>query len=147
MRKKALSSVLFSAVLLTACLAFGQNPNYTPGPVWRVNYYSIKPGQSDAFWKDVREHFRPIYEDFKKQGLISDYKVYTNPVLDHPQDWDAAIAILYPNYAAMDELDAKGATVAAQHYGSREAMMDAAKKRAELRDLIASHLAREVTLK
>jgi hypothetical protein len=34
-----------------------------------------------------------------------------------------------------------------KHFGSREAMMDAAKKRAELRDLIASHLAREVMLK
>jgi hypothetical protein len=145
--KKALSSVLFAAALLTAGIATAQNPNYNSGPVWRVNYYSIKTGQGDAFWKDMRDNFRPIYEEFKKAGMISDYRFFTNPVSDHPNDWDVALAILYPNWAAMDELDTKGATIAAKHYGSREAMIDAGKRRAELRDLIASHLAREVMLK
>jgi hypothetical protein len=145
--KKALSFVLFTAALLTASVANAQNPNYNVGPVWRVSYYSIKPGQGDAYWKDIREHFKPIYEDFKKAGLISDYKFFTNPVSNHPNDWDAAIAILYPNWAAMDELDKKGATIAAKHYGSREAMIDAGKRRAELRELVGSHLAHEVMLK
>jgi hypothetical protein len=31
--KKALSSVLFAAALLTAGIATAQNPNYNPGPV------------------------------------------------------------------------------------------------------------------
>ena len=145
--KKALSLILFAIALLTANSASAQSPNYNPGPVWRVTYYSIKPGQGDAFWKDIRENFKPIYEEFKKAGLITDYKFYTNPVLDHPNDWDVALAISYPNWAAMDELDAKGATIAAKHYGSRDAMIEAGKKRAEIRDALASHLAREVTLK
>jgi hypothetical protein len=147
MKNKALSFVLVAAVWLIASAALAQSPYYSPGAVWRVTYYSIKPGQGDAFWKDVQDHFRPIYDEFKKAGLISDYKFYTNPVLDHPHDWDTAIAILYPNYAAMDQLDAKGATIAAQHYGSREAMIEAGRKRTDLREVVASHLAREVTLK
>ena len=145
--KKALSLILFAAGLLTANSASAQNPNYNPGPVWRVTYYSIKPGQGDVFWKDIRENFKPIYEEFKKAGLISDYRFYTNPVADHPKDWDVALAISYPNWAAIDELDAKGATIAAKHYGSREAMIEAGKKRVEIRETIASHLAREVILK
>ncbi len=145
--RKFVAMFLFAAALLTANAAFAQNPNYTPGPVWRVNYYSIKTGQGDAFWKDVRENLKPVYDDFKKEGWLVDYKVWTNPTVEHPGDWDVAIGLLYANYAALDELDAKGATVVIKHFGSREAMMDAAKKRAELRDLIASHLAREVMLK
>lgn len=145
--KKALSLVLFVAALATAHSASAQNPNYSNGPVWRVTYYSIKPGQGDAFWKDIRENFKPIYDEFKKAGYIVDYKFWTNPVLDHPGDWDVALAILYSNWAAIDELDAKGATIAAKHYGSREAMIEAGKKRLEIRDTVASHLAREVTLK
>jgi hypothetical protein len=145
--KKVLSSVLFAAALLAAGTATAQSPNYNPGPVWRVSYYSIKPGQGDAFWKDIRDNFKPIYDEFKKAGLISDYKFFTNPVLDHPNDWDVAVATLYPDWAGLDELDAKGATIAAKHYGSREAMIEAGKRRAELRDFVASHLAREVTLK
>ena len=145
--KKALSLILFLAALLTAHSASAQNPNYNPGPVWRVTYYSIKPGQGDAFWKDIRENFKPIYDELKKAGWITDYRFYTNPVADHPHDWDVALATSYPNWAAIDELDAKAATVATKHYGSREAMIEAGKKRAEIRDVIASHLAREVTLK
>ncbi len=145
--KKVLSVVLFAATLLTAGAATAQSPNYNSGPVWRVVYYSIKPGQGDAFWKDIRDHFRPIYDEFKKAGLISDYKFFTNPVSDHPNDWDVALAILYPNWAALDELDAKGATIATKHYGSREAMIEAGKRRTELREVVANHLAREVMLK
>jgi hypothetical protein len=145
--KKVLCLFLFAAALLTASAASAQSPNYDPGPVWRVTYYSIKPGQGDAFWKDIRENFRPIYDEFKKEGLISDYKFFTNPVTDHPNDWDVALAILYPNWAALDGLDAKGMTVVVKHYGSREAALEAGKMRTGLRDVVASHLAREVMLK
>jgi hypothetical protein len=90
---------------------------------------------------------KPLYADFKKEGLISDYKMWLNVTTDHPGDWDVAVGILYPNYAAMDALDAKGATVAAKHYGSRDAMIEAGKKRNDLREVVASKLAREVTPK
>ena len=145
--RKALSAMLFVTALLGACPAFAQNPNYSPGPVWRVTYFHIKPGQGDAFWNDFRQHGKPILDEDKKQGLISDYKAFTNPVLNQPNDWDVAIAVLYPNWAALDQLDARGATIATQHYGSREAMLEAGRKRAEFRDVVGSHLAREVTPK
>ena len=142
--RKALLATIFVAVLLTAFPASAQNPNFDPGPVWRVTYYHIKPGQGDAFWKDFRENTKPIFEEFKKAGLISDYKAFTNPVLDRPGDWDVAISISYPNYAAMDQLAVKGATIAAKHYGSREAMLEAGKKLNDVREVVASHLVREV---
>jgi hypothetical protein len=84
--KKALSFVLFAAAFLTTSAATAQNPNYNPGSVWRVTYYSIKPGQGDAFWKDIRDHFRPIYDDFKKAGLISEFKFKGNA--DDTSTWD-----------------------------------------------------------
>jgi hypothetical protein len=145
--RKVLSTLLFTATLLMASATLAQNPNYDVGPVWRVTYYSIKPGEGDAFWKDFREHIKPLYDEYKKAGLIVEYKAFVNPVIDHPHDWDVAIGLLYPNYAALDQLDAKGASVVVKHYGSREAALEAAKKRADLREVVASHLAREVTVK
>ena len=145
--KKAASMFLFTAILLTASAAFAQSPNYDAGPVWRVSYYSIKTGKGDAFWKDFRENIKPVLDEFKKAGLITDYKAFTNPVVDHPHDWDVAVAIMYPNWAALDGLDAKGASIATKHYGTRDAMIEAGKKRADLREVVASHLAREVTPK
>jgi hypothetical protein len=145
--RKALLTMVFAATLLAAFPAFAQNPNYDPGPVWRVTYYHLKPGQGDAFWKDFRENTKPIFEEFKKAGLIVDYKTFTNPVTDHPGDWDVAISIAYPNYAALDQLAAKGAGVVNKHFGSREAALESGKKLNDIREVVASHLAREVMSK
>jgi len=142
--RKILWATLFLVTLLTVLPTYAQNPNYDVGPVWRVTYFHIKPGQSEAFWKDIRENIKPVYADLKKEGLISDFKFWTNLTTDHPDDWDVAVGILFPNYAALDGVDAKAATIAAKHYGSRDAMIDAGKKRNELRTVVASKLAREV---
>jgi hypothetical protein len=142
--RKILWTSLFVAMFLTLLPAQAQNPNYDVGQVWRVNYYHIKPGQGDAFWKDFRENLKPVYESLKKEGMINDYKVWENATSDSPDDWDVAVGLLIPNYAAIDQIDAKAATIAAKHYGSRDAMIEAGKKRAEIRQLVASKLAREV---
>ena len=145
--RKALLTTLLAATLLAAFPAFAQSPNFDPGPVWRVTYYHIKSGQADAFWKDFRDHTKPIFEEFKKAGYISDYKLFTNPVTDHPGDWNVAISISYPNYAALDQLAAKAATIVNKHFGSREAALASAKQQDDIREVIASHLAREVMSK
>jgi ABC-type sugar transport system substrate-binding protein len=145
--RKVLLTAIFAATLLAVMPAFAQSPNFDPGPVWRVTYYHIKPGQADAFWKDFRENTKPIFEEFKKAGLIVDYKTFTNPVTDHPGDWNVALSVSYPNYAAFDQLAAKGASIANKHFGSREAALASAKKLDDVREVIASHLAREVISK
>jgi len=80
--RKTLCAVLFAVALLTALPVYAQNPNYDLGPVWRVTYYHLNPGQSEPFWKDFREHVKPSYDALKKEGLISDYKVWTNVTTD-----------------------------------------------------------------
>src|ERR1700740_3275888 len=111
--RKALWASLFVVMLLSALPIYAQSPNYDVGPVWRVTYFHIKPGQSEAFWKDIRENFKPVYADFKKEGLITDYKMWLNDTTDHPGDWDVAVGILFPNYAALGAVDAKRATLLA----------------------------------
>jgi hypothetical protein len=142
--KKLLWASLFITMLLSALPTFAQNPNYEVGPVWRVTYYHIKPGMGEAFWKDFRENLKPVYEAVKKEGWISDYKVWTNVTTNGSNDWDVAVGLMFPNWAALDQLDAKAATVSAKHYGSREAMIEAGKKRTEIREVVASNLAHEV---
>ena len=142
--RKVLWATLFVVSLLTAVSSYAQNPNYSVGPVWRVTYYHIKPGQGDAFWKDFRENLKPLYDEVKKEGMISDYKVWTNVTTDSPHDWDVALGLMFPNWAAIDQADAKAATIIAKHYGSREAMIEAGKKRNDIREVVASKLAREV---
>jgi len=141
---------LFSLALTLLALGptlVAQNPNYNNGPVWRVTYVDVKPGMADAFWTDIRQNSKPIYDEFKKQGWIVDYKFYTNPVASHPGDWSVAIAVEYKNWSTLDEMADKAGGIVEKHYGSRQAMMDAAKKRNEIAPTLSSSLAREVTLK
>ena len=142
--RKFLWATLFVAALLCALPTIAQNPNYDVGPVWRVTYYHIKPGQAESFWKDFRENLKPVYDAVKKEGMITDYKVWGNITTNNPGDWDVAVGLLFPNYAALDQIDAKAATISTKHYGSREAMIEAGKKRTEIREVVASHLAREL---
>ena len=93
--RKALWATLFVVTLLTALPALAQNPNYDFGPVWRVTYYQLKPGQSEPFWKDFREHLKPSYDAVKKEGIITDYKVWTNVTTDGPHDWDVAVGLMF----------------------------------------------------
>ncbi|HXY08462.1 MAG TPA: hypothetical protein VEI52_11525 [Terriglobales bacterium] len=141
-----LFAVMVPLLLVTPNLV-AQNPNYNNGPVWRVIYLDVKTGMGDAFWTDIRQNFRPIYDDFKKQGWVVDYKFFTNPVAEHPNDWSVAITIEYKDWGTLDEMSEKATAIAEKHYGSRQAMMDAAKKRNEIAPTLSSTLAREVILK
>jgi hypothetical protein len=142
--KNLLWTIPLAVILLTAPPASSQNPNYDVGPVWRITYFHVKPGQGEAFWKDMRENLKPVYESLKKEGFISDYKVWTNATTDNPNDWDVAVGLMFANWAALDQADAKAATLVAKHYGSRDAMVEAGKKRNDLREVVMSKLAREV---
>jgi hypothetical protein len=142
--RKLLWAILFVVTLLTALPSSAQNPNYDVGPVWRVNYYHLKPGQGEAFWKDFRENLKPIYDAVKKEGWITDYKVWGNVTTDSPGDWDVAVGLMFPNWAALDQLDTKAATISAKHYGSRDAMLEAARKRNDIREVVMSKLAHEL---
>jgi hypothetical protein len=148
MKRRALWLCFVMLMLFVVAPAVvAQNPNYNNGPVWRVIYVDVKPGMGDAFWSDIKQNFRPIYDEYKKQGWVVDYKFYTNPVAQHPNDWSAAIAIEYKDWGTLDEMAEKAAAITEKHYGSRQAMMDAAKKRNEFSPTLSSSLAREVTLK
>lgn len=146
--KKLLLSVCFAVSLLAVAIPLvAQNAHYNPGPVWRVSYVHINTGMGDQYWADIGQHFKAIYDEYKKQGWVVDYKFYTNPVVEHPDDWDVAIAIEYKNWGTLDEMAEKATTITEKHYGSHQAMVDAAKKRAEYSTQVRSSLAREVTLK
>lgn len=148
MKKCALGLFCGMLLLLVAVPALvAQNPNYNNGPVWRVTYVDVKPGMGDAFWTDIKQNFKPLYEEYKKQGWIVDYKFYTNPVVQHPDDWSVAIAVEYKSWGTLDEMAEKAVAITEKHYGSRQAMMDAAKKRSEIAPTLSSSLAREVILK
>lgn len=137
-------------LLLVLCFvgahAQGQD-NTTPGPVWRVTTYKVRPGKMNDVLMDLRQHFRVVNEEYKRQGLILDYRIYTNTTTDGPNDWDYAIATAFKNWAALDTFGPQADAITLKHYGTAEKRQQAADARNQLRDVVSSRLLREQTLK
>ena len=46
--------------------------------VTRVTRYRVNPGQRGAFDADVMDNLIPIYEEYKKAGILTDYGISNN---------------------------------------------------------------------
>jgi hypothetical protein len=152
MRKVSLLTLLFCFCVLSTQVQAQEH--WTEGPVWVVNYYRTKPGKFDDYLKFLRRNFAKVSAEQKKAGIIQDAKVLLQTNINGPNDWDIAIAYLYPSFAkALDFNQAdfdKSEEIAAKHYAQsdrekRAAANDAA--RLPIRDYIGTRYLREVTLK
>ncbi|MEA2766997.1 MAG: hypothetical protein QOK07_3401 [Gemmatimonadaceae bacterium] len=135
-----------TALALTLCAApaFGQqSPNTTPGTVTRVVLIRIKPGHADQFWADMRQHGKPIYDEQKKQGLLTNYTVGTKSTLDNPEDWNVVLTLTYPNWAALDTFTSRADPIALAHYGSAANRTAAGNARIDHSTTVASFLVRD----
>ena len=88
---RRLLGLLFAlTILISAALA---QEHYTEGPVWRVQLIRVKPTKMDAYLTSLRQATKPIIEEQKKQGTITDYKIFLKQTKNGPEDWDICVAI------------------------------------------------------
>ncbi len=142
--KKMLGWMMLWVVAVPAVLA---QEHYTEGPVWRIQLIRVKPTKMDAYLTSLRQSTKPFIEEEKKQGLITDYKVFLKQTKNNPEDWDICVAIQYKNWAALDGAVAKGEAVRDKILGGKAQMQDLNDKRGEIREIISSELLQEVVLK
>lgn len=138
--------------LLAVVLAFTTRPaqaqeHYTLGPVSRIILVSIQPGKGSEFWTDLRQRVRPLYDEYKRQGLIQDYSLGLKTTADGPEDWDVAIVLTFKNWAALDTFATKGDSVSKSYYGSYSKRSEAGAKRSEYGVINSSFLIRDVALR
>jgi len=84
---KKLSAFAFLLLLLAPAL-FAQE-HYTEGPIWRIELIRVKPTHMDEYLTSLRQSTKPIIEEEKKQGMITDYKVFLKETKNGPEDWDS----------------------------------------------------------
>lgn len=110
-------------------------------PVWRSIEIRIKPGQTDAFWKDMRENGLAMFDMAKEQGLIAGYELLSNPYKAEAGEWDALLMLKFDNFAALDRLEARGGELYMKHYGP-ERLKTLAAERDALREVVADRVLR-----
>ena len=151
-----MKKICLITMLLTFCLvgvkAQTQERNVTEGPVWRVSYLKTKPGKGADHTKWIREYRMKILDGNKQAGLIMDYKFYSKPVFDTTNDWDILEAVQYRNYGLALDFDetrsSKGNEISLKVFGTVENRTKIwAELRDASRDVIASHLIREMIFK
>jgi hypothetical protein len=146
------------ALLLSLCTVGAQAQTqpqeriFTEGPVWRINYYKIKPGKLTDHQKWLREYRMRILDEQKRGGLIMDYKFFTQPAFDSPSDWDIMEAVQYKNYGDLLDYSAdrsrKATDIGLKVFGSDENRTKIwAELRDASRDVVASRIVREMQIK
>ena len=146
MHKHIAVAALAVALCSAPALAQPRSPNTTPGTVTRVVLVRITPGHGDQFWADMRQHLKPIYDEEKRQGILTNYTVATKPTIDNPNDWNVALTLTYPNWAALDALMSRTDPITLAHYGSAANRTAAGIARLEHGTVLASFLVRDQTV-
>ncbi len=141
-----------AVALLAVILALTTRParaqeHYTLGPISRIILVDIKPGKGSEFWTDLRQRVRPLYDEYKRQGLIENYSLGLKTTADGPQDWNVAIVLTFKNWAALDTFATKGDSVSKSYYGTYAKRSEAGAKRSEYGVINSSFLVRDVTLR
>lgn len=142
--RRSLALLVALTFLVPAALA---QEHYTQGPVWRVQLIRVKPTKMDAYLTSLRQATKPLIEEQKKQGLITDYKIFLKQTKTNPDDWDICVAVQYKNWAALDGLAAKGEAIRDKILGGKAQGQELNDKRAEIREIISSELLEEIFLK
>jgi hypothetical protein len=135
------------ALMLSAAPAFAQqSPNTTPTTVTRVVLIHIKPGHGDQFWADFRQHGKPIYDEEKRQGILTNYMVSTKTTAENAEDWNVVLTLTIPNWAALDTFASRTDPITLAHYGSAASRTAAGLARVEHSTVVASILVRDQTV-
>jgi len=141
--------------LLCALLVTGSavaQEHFTDGPVWAISSYQVEAGQQDAYAIWLRTYALPNYTEAKKQGLILDWKVFVQNRTG-PNDWDVAVATLYPSYgkaldySAADEAKWDAIQAGTWKTADKDKQREAAAGRLSMRKYLGTRYVREVTLK
>ncbi len=119
---------------------------YTDGPVVNVSYIKIKPGMFDAYMKWVATDRKALMDEYKKAGIILDWRVY-GAQARNPNEPDLILTVTYKNMAAFDGLDDRQDAILAKVAGSLDKANTASIKREEMREVLGSELIRELVIK
>lgn len=146
---RSLATCLALAIVLGPIPAEAQIPGptgvtVTGTTVTRVTLLDVKQGERPAFDRDMVDNLIPIWEEYKKAGILTDYAIFNNVTTDHPGDWEVGFALTYPNYATFDNLPARTNPITLRHYGTAERRTAAGQARTGRATTVSSRLLRGI---
>ncbi|MBS0364955.1 MAG: hypothetical protein JSR67_03920 [Proteobacteria bacterium] len=145
---KKILLLLAAAILTTSAPASRAQEEhaYTQGHVVVVSFVRTEPGMFEEYLRYLDNTYKHLMDEFKKQGLITDYAVYSAMPRD-PQDADLILTVTYKNMAAFDDLQSRTDPVVKEVFGSLPKAASASADRGKMRREIGSQMVRQLILK
>ncbi len=145
-KQRMLFVVLVVSLLAVGISVFAQmNRPWRNGSVWELAFIQMKPGMNTAYLKYVASDWKKEQEALKAQGIVLSYKVLETE--GHtPGDWNLILMTEFKDLASLEANEAKAEAIAQQVVGNDEKQMQGYKERAEIREVMGTRLAREITL-
>ncbi len=119
---------------------------YTEGPVMLVSFIRTEPGMFDEYVRYLASTYKKLLEEFKKQGIITDFAVY-QAYPRTPQDADVILTVTYKNMAALDGLQARTDPTTKKVWGSLAKSDQAFADRGKMRKDLGTQMVRQLILK
>jgi L-rhamnose mutarotase len=146
MKKSLMLLAAILATVTTAASAADDDHAYTFGPVVVVTFVRTQPGMFEEYLRYLDNTYKKVLEEYKKQGIILEYAVYTSRPRD-PQDADLVLTVKYKNMAAFDDLQSRTDPIARQVFGSLSKAASASVDREKMRKELGSQELRQLILK
>jgi hypothetical protein len=141
-RKSVLVTALLAGSLTLAASA--QELPFKRGPVTEVSSIRVQEGQFFEYWHFLETRWRPVMEEAKKEGLVVSYEVLESDPRT-PEDPNLFLVVSYPNYAALDTIEAKETAIEKQLFGlTPQKAEQQSGERAPVRTIIGTQLFQEL---
>jgi hypothetical protein len=136
--------VAFLLILSVVVIAQVRRP-YRNGSVWSIGFIQMKPGMETAYLTYIAGDWKKEQEALKKDGQIISYKVLQTEG-HSPTDFNLMLMTEYKDMATMEANEAKADNLLQTVIGSDEKQMQGYRDRLQIREVLASRLAREILL-
>jgi len=140
---KRISSILLVALVLSARADVPEPLPYTEGTVWGLSLVRTKAGFQEDYLRSLNNTWRKVLDEAKKQKLVLSYRVLATDAVGR-EDWNLILMIEYRNMAALDGLDEKMRNLTLPMLGGEDKTRELMVKRLDVREIVATKLAREL---
>lgn len=134
------------AVTETATAQASARP-YREGPITVMTYIKTKPGMFDRYMSYLNGPYKSQLEAEKAGGIVQDYAILASDART-PGDHDVILAVTYPNWASLDNLQDRTDAVANRVLQNTSQQRDQAFiDRGAMRDVLGSRTYQRLILR
>ncbi len=145
-RQRVLMGLLVATLLLLSVSVYAQMSRpWHDGSVWQIAFIRVKPGMDTAYLTYLTGDWKKEQEAMKAEGMVLSYKVIQTE--GHtPGDWNLMLMTEYKDLASMEANQSKADALAQRTIGNDEKQIQGYKDRSEIREVMGTRLAREISL-